>query len=108
MKIDLFVVFARMAFVGAKNDPEASMWLNPQSWSVISGFASEEQGRTAMDTANKILNTPYGLKLLDPPYQNHYFDGALMHYLIQIQRKMEEYSHNHRVGLYLQKLAWKW
>ena len=65
--------------VGAKNDPEASMWLNPQSWSVISGFASEEQGRTAMDTANKILNTPYGLKLLDPPYQNHYFDGALMH-----------------------------
>ena len=29
--------------VGAKKDPEANMWLNPQSWSVISKFASESQ-----------------------------------------------------------------
>lgn len=65
--------------VGAKKDKEASMWLNPQSWSVISGFATGDKAKTAMDTANEILNTPYGLKLLDPPYMNHYFDGALMH-----------------------------
>ena len=26
--------------VGSKNDPEASMWLNPQSWGVISGIAT--------------------------------------------------------------------
>lgn len=65
--------------VGAKNDPEANMWLNPQSWSVISKFANAEQAEKAMDSVHKILNTPYGAKLLDPPYKKHYFDGALMH-----------------------------
>lgn len=65
--------------VGAKKDPEASMWLNPQSWSVISGFASREQAVTAMDKVHEILNTPYGIKIMEPPYVDHYFDGALMH-----------------------------
>ena len=65
--------------VGAKKDPEANMWLNPQSWSVISGFASKEQADKAMTSVHDILNTPYGAKLLEPPYKDHYFDGALMH-----------------------------
>ncbi len=65
--------------VGAKKDPEANMWLNPQSWSVISGFASKEQAETAMESVHRILNTPYGVKLLEPPYVDHYFSGALMH-----------------------------
>ncbi len=65
--------------VGAKKDPEANMWLNPQSWSVISGFASKEQADKAMNSVHDILNTPYGVKLLEPPYVEHYFDGALMH-----------------------------
>ena len=65
--------------VGAKNDPEASMWLNPQSWSVISGFATKEQSLSAMEKVHELLNTPYGVKVMDPPYVDHYFDGALMH-----------------------------
>lgn len=65
--------------VGAKKDPEANMWLNPQSWSVISGFASGEQADAAMQSVADILDTPYGAKLLEPPYRHHYFDGALMH-----------------------------
>lgn len=65
--------------VGAKKDPEANMWLNPQSWSVISGFASPEQAEKAMNSVHDILNTPYGAKLLEPPYKDHWFDGALMH-----------------------------
>ncbi len=65
--------------VGAKKDPEASMWLNPQSWSIISGFADQTKGEAAMATVNALLNTPYGIKLLDPPYRDHYFSGALMH-----------------------------
>ena len=65
--------------VGAKKDPEASMWLNPQSWSVISGFASDKQAETAMEKVHEILNTPYGVKIMEPPYVDHYFDGALMH-----------------------------
>jgi len=65
--------------VGAKKDPEANMWLNPQSWGVISGFASKEQAEKSMESVHEILNTPYGVKLLEPPYVKHYFDGALMH-----------------------------
>ncbi len=65
--------------VGAKKDPEANMWLNPQSWSVISGFAGKERGNIAMESVHRILNTKYGVKLLEPPYVDHYFDGALMH-----------------------------
>ncbi len=65
--------------VGVKKDPEANMWLNPQSWSVISRFASDEQAEKAMNSVHEMLNTPYGAKLLDPPYKKHYFDGALMH-----------------------------
>lgn len=64
--------------VGLRNDPEAYMWLNPQSWAVISGFASPEQAETAMQKAYEILNTPYGVKILEPPYVDHHFDGALM------------------------------
>ena len=64
--------------VGAKKDPEANMWLNPQSWSVISGFATEEQGQTAMGKVDEILNTPYGVKIMEPPYRYHWFDDALM------------------------------
>ncbi len=65
--------------VGAKKDPEASMWLNPQSWGVISGFSSAEQAEKSMESVHEILNTPYGVKVLEPPYTKNYFDGALMH-----------------------------
>lgn len=64
--------------VGSKNDPEANIWLNPQSWSVISGFANEEQAKLAMDKVYEKLNTPHGAMLLYPPYKDHAFDGALM------------------------------
>ena len=33
--------------IGQRTDPEANMWLNPQSWSVISGLANEEQADLA-------------------------------------------------------------
>lgn len=53
------------------------MWLNPQSWSVISGLATREQAETAMDNVYERLNTAYGAILMDPPYHAHAFDGAL-------------------------------
>ena len=53
------------------------MWLNPQSWAVISGVANEEQADRVLDVVEKRLNTEYGLVLMDPPYHAHAFDGAL-------------------------------
>lgn len=63
--------------IGSRNDPEANMWLNPQSWAVISGLASAEQADAALENVNKKLNTDFGLVLMDPPYQKHAFEGAL-------------------------------
>ena len=63
--------------IGKKGDAEANMWLNPQSWSVISGLATAEQAEKALDSVNKQLNTEYGAVLMDPPYHSHAFEGAL-------------------------------
>lgn len=63
--------------IGKRTDLEANIWLNPQSWSVISGFATEEQADRALDVVNERLNTEYGAVLMDPPYHEHAFDGAL-------------------------------
>ena len=63
--------------IGSKNDPEASMWLNPQTWAVISGHASKEQAEIAMESVERELNTAYGAKVMAPSYVDHYFDGAL-------------------------------
>lgn len=63
--------------IGAAQDPEANMWLNPQSWAVISGLASEEQADAALQNVYEKLNTAYGAILMDPPYHAHAFDGAL-------------------------------
>lgn len=63
--------------IGERQAPEANMWLNPQSWAVISGLASEEQAELAMDNVFNRLNTNYGAILMDPPYHKHAFEGAL-------------------------------
>ena len=53
------------------------MWLNPQSWAVISGLATREQAEAAMENVYTRLNSDYGAVLMDPPYHAHAFDGAL-------------------------------
>ncbi len=63
--------------IGSKKDPEASMWLNPQSWSIISGLATKEQADKALESVNRELNTAYGAKVMAPSYVDHAFDGAL-------------------------------
>ncbi|MBO5166841.1 MAG: N,N'-diacetylchitobiose phosphorylase [Lachnospiraceae bacterium] len=63
--------------IGSKHDPEANMWLNPQSWSVISGLASKEQAEAALESVHRELNTKYGVRVMAPSYVDHAFDGAM-------------------------------
>ena len=63
--------------IGEHTAPEANLWLNPQSWSVISTLADKDQAEAAMDQVHKRLNSAYGAVLMDPPYHAHSFDGAL-------------------------------
>jgi len=63
--------------IGSKKDPEASMWVNPQSWAVISGHATKEQAEKALESVHRELNTKYGVRTMAPSYVDHAFDGAL-------------------------------
>ncbi len=63
--------------IGKRDDKEANMWLNPQSWAVISGLATDEQADRALALVHERLNTEYGAVLMDPPYHLEAFDGAL-------------------------------
>ncbi len=63
--------------IGCHSDPEANLWLNPQSWAVISGLASRTEAEAAMENVYQRLNTEYGAVLMDPPYHAYAFDGAL-------------------------------
>lgn len=63
--------------IGSKKDPEANMWLNPQSWSVISGLATKDQAEKALESVHRELNTAFGCRLMAPSYVDHAFDGAL-------------------------------
>ncbi len=53
---------------GTKDFAEGQVYLNTQVWSVISGAATVEQARIAMQTVYDRLATPYGLMLSYPPF----------------------------------------
>lgn len=63
--------------IGTAEDPEASLWLNPQSWAVISGAATDGQADDVLTNVYEKLNTEYGALLMSPPYHLHAFEGAL-------------------------------
>ena len=54
---------------GTKKDDEGQIWLNPQSWAIISGQATGQRAETVMDSVEKHLAIEYGLVLCDPPYE---------------------------------------
>lgn len=48
--------------LGCKTDEFGKIWINSQTWSVISGTGTKKQQRQAMDAVNKYLDTGIGLK----------------------------------------------
>jgi cellobiose phosphorylase len=53
---------------GSKEVPEGQIYLNPQTWAIISGAASKEQAEISMKKVNERLASENGLALCDPPY----------------------------------------
>ena len=53
---------------GSSKSPEGRIFLNPQAWSVISGAATPEQARSAMEQVKLQLATSSGIKVCAPPY----------------------------------------
>ncbi len=54
--------------IGCKESDEGILWLNPQSWSVLSGYASPVQAKMVMKAVRERLATGYGIVIVDPPY----------------------------------------
>ncbi len=67
-------------FIGSEKEPQAKIWLNTQSWSVISGMG--ENGAQAMDNVKKYLDTDLGIKKIHPSMTTDYptKDGNLTMY----------------------------
>ncbi len=58
----------RGEILGTHKSPDEAMIFFPiQSWSVLSGVATEEQGRKAVDSVEKHLATDYGCMAIMPP-----------------------------------------
>jgi N,N'-diacetylchitobiose phosphorylase len=53
---------------GSGECDEGQIFLNPQTWAVISGAATAEQAESAMKNVENRLSTDFGLTLCDPPY----------------------------------------
>jgi cellobiose phosphorylase len=56
--------------IGSKRNKQGSIYLNTQSWGVLSGHADRKRAERAMKAVNQKLATPYGLMLCAPPYEN--------------------------------------
>ena len=54
--------------IGSKKNKEGKIYLNAQTWSVISGIAAEDKQLRAMDSVTKLLLKKNGTLLLHPAY----------------------------------------
>jgi cellobiose phosphorylase len=54
---------------GSKKDEEGSIWLNPQTWAILSGHAKGNRAELLLKTMKDRLSTEYGLMICDPPYE---------------------------------------
>jgi len=53
---------------GVSSDEEGRIFLNPQSWAMLAGIASEDQTARLITSVEKYLEGPHGVAMLDPAY----------------------------------------
>lgn len=58
-------------FIGSAKESQAKIWLNTQSWSVISGLGDRQKQQTAMDSVKKYLDTELGIKKIHPAMKDY-------------------------------------
>ena len=57
--------------LGSHKNQYGQIHLNGQSWAVLSGFASSERAKQAMQSVYEKLNTKYGIKLSAPGFNGY-------------------------------------
>ena len=58
--------------IGNRNEKCGALWINSQSWAVMSDCSDEEKLRKCMETTVSTLDCGYGLLKLYPPLQRNY------------------------------------
>ncbi len=53
---------------GVSKDVEGRIWLNPQSWALLSGAADQDQQQQLLAQVKAQLHTPYGVQMLAPAF----------------------------------------
>ncbi len=53
---------------GTKDYPEGQIYLNTQAWAILSGAASEEQARQALESVRSRLASEWGVAICAPPF----------------------------------------
>ncbi|MEN9308389.1 MAG: hypothetical protein RL173_2321 [Fibrobacterota bacterium] len=85
--------------LGSHKNPEGSIYLNAQSWAVMSGAATPEQAKRSMESVKKHLATEHGLLLCDPPHRNP--DPH-----IQLPLLVYPTGHKENAGIFCHSNAW--
>jgi N,N'-diacetylchitobiose phosphorylase len=75
------------AVFGSKTSVEGHIFLNSQSWAVLSGAATPDQARTAMNSVDKRLAGPYGLALHNSSFMET--DRGEMHAVVYLPGSKE-------------------
>ena len=57
--------------IGSDDDEFGKIWLNPQSWSIISGISEQDVGNAVMEYAYEKLHTKMGLQLVTPGFKTY-------------------------------------
>jgi len=80
--------------LGSKENTEGWIYLNPQTWAVISGIANEERAEVCMNSVTKHLDYDYGPVLLYPAYTNPQSDiGYITRYAPGLRENGGVYTH---------------
>lgn len=58
-------------FIGSDREPQAKIWLNTQSWAVISGLGEPDKQIAAMDSVRKYLDTELGIRKIYPAMEDY-------------------------------------
>ena len=79
---------------GSHTCEEGKIFLNPQTWAVISGIAPPERAETAMNSVRKHLLRPFGALLLQPAYSKvDPYIGYITRYAPGLRENGGVYSH---------------
>lgn len=80
--------------IGSKENVEGTVWLNPQTWSVIAGVADDERSKQVMDVVEKKLEKEIGPVLLYPSYKTpDKYVGYLTRYAPGMRENGGVYTH---------------